>query len=711
MNLEQVIEQYRSHGLVGEVGGHTLLRSIHADAVTGHLELRKQPSRLGKHTNRLEEIRSMARAAGLRDAAAEDLDKRTFQFVASDDTCDRYNSRILVDGKIGSRVFGKGWQLSDFKKNPVFQWCHTYDTIPLGNVVDVYPDTKGKVKRLLAAVVIGDGRANPMAPLVCAAYGDGLMRAVSVGFDADVDGIYYPQDIDEAKELGLDPGPWNMGYIVGEQDLWEISAVPVPGNANALLGKGVEQGEAKRWLAFADRLKEHDQAHAYQIRAIVSGAAKGVSIMEITGTRGSVPKDVSKEKADPDTAWSKPNLSDFTDKQWEDLSTSEKTRISGHYAYTKNSPPESFGDLLLPHHRAEDGAVVLKGVIAAAGRMNQADIPSDGVDGVKKHLENHYHAFDKKAPWEEADGEKAAEAMARDLLWAGLLRAATGEGDATDGDGDEGAPSDPADQFSTLTSHLHKARLACNRTSGHVAKAHEHLDAAHGHLDTIDGKKSARSKEGDGEGSVQVVDGTAKEEPGELYEIDDTPDVKAKAHLRKVRGKLGDIQQEMGSIHRALDKAHSFMDAYGSGGTGKGDEGTGGPSSAGAVGGDGEGGAGGYTELSAQLKTALEGDDHQEVARLAAMLTARARGGTISQPSPAGASGPAKDLMEVTQRLVAVVGDLQQSLAGMAKGGRTPKGAQTLGPDPADIDTYRELLTVLDDSRAVIREQIEPVKG
>jgi hypothetical protein len=702
MNLEQVISQYRGHGMLGEVGGRTVLRNIRANQVLGGLELRSMPSRLGKHRNRLEEIFSMA---SLRDGSSqEDMAKRTFLFTASDDTCDRYNSRLLVDGRIGTRSFGDGWQLGDFKRNSVFQWCHTYDTIPIGTVADVYVDSKGVVKRLMAAVVIGDGRANPMALEVAAAYADGLMKAVSVGFDALR--IYYPQDIDESKELGLDQrNSWDLGYVVGEEDLWELSAVPVPGNANALIGKSVEQGEAKRWLAFSDRIQDYDAVHAYQIRAVVSGAAKGVSVMALLGNeRGVVCCKSSSDLSSKDT-WSKPTLGDFTDKSWDELSDTEKKAIGDCFAWAPADPPETFGDFKLPHHDPDTKKLNRAGLAAAAGRLGQADLPAEDLAKVKARLESHYHAIDEKAPWEEEDSEKAAFAMAREMRIArfGVTRG----DDDTSGDGDEGAPTDPSDSFSVLAGHLHKARLACARVTGHVAGAHGHLDEAHTHLDNIGGsaaiqtKKSARKGEGDGEGVVNAADKnpTPSEEPGEFYDIGAGVS-KARAALGNTRGKLANVQSEIGGIHRIIDKAHAFMDTYaGDGGTGKGNDGTGGSSASGAS----SDGSGSYTELSAKLADAIRAGSEAEVRRLSALLTLGRRGGTIS-PSPSGASGPVSDLTEVTQRLAATVGDLQRSLNALAKGGQAPKGSEPRRPSPKDITLYADILTVLDDTRKVVVE-------
>lgn len=116
---------------------------------------------------------------------------------------------------------------------------------------------------------------------------------------------------------------------------------------------------------------------------------------------GVVPDDVSREKAPEDEEWEAPTLSDFTDQSWEELSDDEKRRIAGHYAWAAAMPPESFGDLNLPHHRASDGAVVWRGVANAAARLDQSDIPEADKEDVRSHLGSHYRQFDKTPPWED----------------------------------------------------------------------------------------------------------------------------------------------------------------------------------------------------------------------------------------------------------------------------------------------------------------------
>lgn len=129
---------------------------------------------------------------------------------------------------------------------------------------------------------------------------------------------------------------------------------------------------------------------------------------------GAVPyKDTG--KADEGQAWSKPGLGDLSDKSFPDLDDTEKRRIMGHFAWTANNPPQSFGDLKLPHHQASKtsiGPAVWNGVAAAMGALmgarGGADVGSDK-QAVYNHLSRHYADFKKEPPKFGSLGEMDAE--------------------------------------------------------------------------------------------------------------------------------------------------------------------------------------------------------------------------------------------------------------------------------------------------------------
>jgi len=189
---------------------------------------------------------------------------------------------------------------------------------------------------------------------------------------------------------------------------------------------------------------------------------------------GVVPSDVSRKKAPEDESWEAPTLSDFTDKAWDDLTDSEKEDIAGHYAWAAEMPPETFGDLKLPHHRASDGAVVWQGVANAAARLSQSDIPAEDIQEVQNHLGSHYKQFGKTPPWEQEStlqgkirnqGRTLSAAneqrirQARDLLEEVLAQL----DDGGENSNDQLPRQPPADHQQQLPVDLYQAQILINR--------------------------------------------------------------------------------------------------------------------------------------------------------------------------------------------------------------------------------------------------------
>lgn len=127
-------------------------------------------------------------------------------FVLSTDEVDRH----------GDVIAASGWNLESFRKNPVFLWAHDYARPVIGRAVDTWLEPH----RLLARVEFAPtGFAQEVAGLYLAGY----QRGVSVGFK--------PLRFEERRSE-------KTGALLGirflEQELLEVSAVPVPANRSAL---------------------------------------------------------------------------------------------------------------------------------------------------------------------------------------------------------------------------------------------------------------------------------------------------------------------------------------------------------------------------------------------------------------------------------------------------------------------------------------------
>ena len=131
-------------------------------------------------------------------------------FAISTEEVDRHGDIIAADG----------WRLESYSRNPVFLWAHDYGRPVIGRAVRVW---KG-VRELLAEM---EWAPTEFAREVAALYRDGYQRGVSVGFKP----LRYQERRDGRTGAFL-------GIHFLEQELLEVSAVPVPANRSALRRAG-----------------------------------------------------------------------------------------------------------------------------------------------------------------------------------------------------------------------------------------------------------------------------------------------------------------------------------------------------------------------------------------------------------------------------------------------------------------------------------------
>mgnify|MGYP000417336445 FL=1 len=174
------------------------------------------------------------RAVGSKGSGNEDV-SRSVDHVASDETPDRMGDIIRV----------AGWDLTDFKNNPMLLWMHNHEH-PIGRVLSA---KKGKAddgrKALLTTSRIHEddkslgGLSNEVLLRMVQ---DGDLPAVSVGFQPLE--TYRPESEEERIKLGL--GPW--GVVFPAASLLELSVVAIGANQNALK-RGLEKAVAENRLS------------------------------------------------------------------------------------------------------------------------------------------------------------------------------------------------------------------------------------------------------------------------------------------------------------------------------------------------------------------------------------------------------------------------------------------------------------------------------
>jgi len=146
------------------------------------------------------------------------------ELTASDESLDR-------DGDI---IRAKGWDLKNFKKNPVILYAHDYSSLPVARAEKVWVED-GKLKSIIDFAPTQDAQD------ICTLYEGGYLNAFSVGF--------VPLQF---KDLPSEDASKFPGREFTKQELLEISCVPVPSNPAAVqnaMSKGLHVPESIKELA------------------------------------------------------------------------------------------------------------------------------------------------------------------------------------------------------------------------------------------------------------------------------------------------------------------------------------------------------------------------------------------------------------------------------------------------------------------------------
>lgn len=156
----------------------------------------------------------------------EDADdsKHTILFVASDETVDRVNERLIA----------KGCNVKNYNKTgKPFLWCHNRreDNPPIGR--GVWAKVIDNELKILTEFYVDKGNAwSDFCTTIYEMYRDDFMQAVSVGFIPDKRREPTDEEKQEFPKLSLITDKW---------ELLEHSAVPVPANPNAVQEKILQE--------------------------------------------------------------------------------------------------------------------------------------------------------------------------------------------------------------------------------------------------------------------------------------------------------------------------------------------------------------------------------------------------------------------------------------------------------------------------------------
>lgn len=148
-----------------------------------------------------------------------DVVNRTIDFVVSDMSVDRYDTVV------------KGWVLDAYVKNPVVLFGHDSRSLPIGRAVAV-----NQVDGQLVARI-------QFAPADVYEFADQVFRMVAAGYLNAVSAGFIPGNVEYNAEAD--------SFMLLDNELIEISVVPVPANRNALK-KAITDGVVRGFALVGD---------------------------------------------------------------------------------------------------------------------------------------------------------------------------------------------------------------------------------------------------------------------------------------------------------------------------------------------------------------------------------------------------------------------------------------------------------------------------
>jgi HK97 family phage prohead protease len=189
-------------------------------------------------------------AAEFREAGAAKPPGLVYRLAATDPAnIDRQAGRvipyILSTGAVardGHTIAPAGWQLGNFRANPIFLWAHASSEPPIGKLTDVSVANGA----LRGVVEYADAETYPFADTIFRLVKGGFLTAVSVSWDP----IRWSFSTDRSRPGGID-------FL--EQELREVSQVPVPADVTAMAtarAAGIDTGPLYHW---AGRLLDSGQ--------------------------------------------------------------------------------------------------------------------------------------------------------------------------------------------------------------------------------------------------------------------------------------------------------------------------------------------------------------------------------------------------------------------------------------------------------------------
>lgn len=160
------------------------------------------------------------------------------RFIASTENMARDGMTIKADA----------WQVDNYRKNPVVLWAHNYSEPPIGRA-----DVVQEEGQLVASVTFDQG--DEFAKSIERKYREGFLHSVSVGWETQQ----------------------NEGTTITRAELLDVSAVPVPGDPDALIQRqwdSVRQSGLRVGAVLNARNRDALEQAVELIRTVLKSAKK-----------------------------------------------------------------------------------------------------------------------------------------------------------------------------------------------------------------------------------------------------------------------------------------------------------------------------------------------------------------------------------------------------------------------------------------------------
>ena len=170
--------------------------------------------------------------------------------VADDGSIPWVMSDFSVDRDL-ERIDPTGWDLKNFKKNPVVLWSHEHMRPAIGAI----DNPRVKDNQLIGRVRFSSKEVDPFAAMIEGKVREGIIRGGSVGFRS-----HKIEIVDDPKEPAV--------LIYRKQELYEFSIGNIPTNINALALRSTNPEEGKETKDSLNKLFAKTDELEQQIRRL-----------------------------------------------------------------------------------------------------------------------------------------------------------------------------------------------------------------------------------------------------------------------------------------------------------------------------------------------------------------------------------------------------------------------------------------------------------